>query len=171
MEAAASFSANPKLPLRRISTKPSYHNTTKLITIRKHALILNAKKGDVEEGEHHQSLDEKRIVLRINIKKMKVLQAIKNQDHHEKARKSSSSSSESESNLLLNNYQEEVFEAIGLLRSYFMKSKPSVAFGVLVLVAMSTVPLSSSHAVFLENLLKLVKGLLTGFHVCIDIDF
>ncbi|KAI3462583.1 hypothetical protein Pfo_019246 [Paulownia fortunei] len=158
MEATLS-SPIPRLPVTRFQTKPCYHKRNGLLTIRK--LLVNAKQGGESEGE---SVNENPIVLRLRIKKLKVLEANKNQDQ---ARLPSSDWNEWERKLFTH-YHEDVFEAMELLQSYFMKTRPSVALGVLALVAMS-VPLSQSD--FLGNALKVAKGLLAGCHVCIDIDF
>ncbi|CAI9766907.1 unnamed protein product [Fraxinus pennsylvanica] len=100
-------------------------------------------------------------VLRLHIKKMKVLESRRTSQNP------SSDWMEWEKRIFTR-YHEDVCEAMALLQTYLMNTRPSVALGVLALVAMS-VSLSSSTA--MVNVLKIAKGLLEGCHVCIDIDF
>lgn len=165
----ASLSANPKLvPLRRITKKPaSSHNQNRLIATRRRA-VIKSKQGHLISHEEGESVDENPVILKIDLKKMKfLLEASKNQDDQERILPSSSDLIEWERKLL-NDYQVDVFEVIELLLSSLMSTRPSLALGVLAMMAMS-VPFTES--VFLENLFKVAKRLLGGSHVCIDFDF
>ncbi|GFP78818.1 hypothetical protein PHJA_000025300 [Phtheirospermum japonicum] len=102
----------------------------------------------------------------MRIKKMKSIEARKDQDHHTKL--PSPDRNERETKLVSRYHIEDVFEVIELLQSYFAKTRPGVALGVLTLLAMS-LPFSQSH--ILAHALKVAKVLLGGGHVCIDIDF
>ncbi|KAL2531638.1 hypothetical protein Adt_04989 [Abeliophyllum distichum] len=144
----------PRLPHRPFLIKPSYNLRHGIIT-----KVVNAKKGD-NEGES-SSVDENMSVLRLHIKKMKMLESSRT------SQQPSSDWMEWEKKIFTR-YHEDVCEVMALLQSYLMNTRPSVALGVLALVAMS-VPLSSSVA--MVNVLKIAKGLLEGCHVCIDIDF
>ncbi|KAL3813295.1 hypothetical protein ACJIZ3_014563 [Penstemon smallii] len=134
-----------------------YTNTRNAFT-NKRLIVVNAKR-DEQEGK---PIDDNMIVLKMRMKKMKVLDTKSNEgaqpisDWKEWEKK------------LFTHYHEDVCEAIELLRSYLMNTRPSLAIGIMALVAMS-VPFSSS--VVMVNALKVAKGLLDGCHVCIDIDF
>ncbi|KAI3451809.1 hypothetical protein Pfo_008474 [Paulownia fortunei] len=156
MEATAFLPATPRLPHRRFPRiNPSSHRRNGLIIKR---VAINAQQGE-SEGK---SIDENMIILRMRIKKMKVLETSSNEgappsaDWKEWEKK------------LFTRYHEGVCDSMELLQSYFMNTRPSVALGMLALVAMS-VPFSTSVA--MVNALKVAKGLLAGCHVCIDIDF
>ncbi|KAL2551873.1 hypothetical protein Fot_05492 [Forsythia ovata] len=150
----ATLLSRPRLPHRPFLIKPSYNLRHGIIT-----KVVNAKKGD-NEGES-SPVDENMSVLRLHIKKMKMLESSRT------SQKPSSDWMEWEKKIFTR-YHEDVCEVVALLQSYLMNTRPSVALGVLALVAMS-VPLSSSVA--MVNILKIAKGLLEGCHVCIDIDF
>ncbi|KAI3453100.1 hypothetical protein Pfo_009763 [Paulownia fortunei] len=59
-------------------------------------------------------------------------------------------------------YDSIIRDAMGLLQSYLMESRPSVAFGMIALITLS-VPTSTAVAMF--NLLELTKGVLSGIHL------
>ncbi|KAL2499475.1 hypothetical protein Adt_25030 [Abeliophyllum distichum] len=151
---ATNFLSCPTLPRKRVLViNPSRRNYG--ITIRK---VVNAKQGDNEA----KSVDENMIVLRMRIKKMKMLEA------------SSGSQEMPNSNWkewekkYCRHYLEDICEGVGLLQSFLMNTRPSLALGMLTLIAM-TVPLSTYVVLF--NALKVAKGLLAGSHLSIDIDF
>ncbi|KAL0343406.1 UNVERIFIED_CONTAM: hypothetical protein Sangu_1228000 [Sesamum angustifolium] len=156
MEATALLPATPRLPLRRFSAKHPSYNVT-----RRKGLIL-AQQGD------RQNVDENMIVLKMRIKKLKVSESSgRNQEGTAAAAAPSSDWKEWEKKLFTR-YHEGVCDSVELLQSFLMNTRPSVALGLLALVAMS-VPVSSS--VVVVNALKVARGLLAGCHVCIDIDF
>ncbi|CAA2996579.1 mediator of RNA polymerase II transcription subunit [Olea europaea subsp. europaea] len=145
----------PRLPHRPFLKKPSYSLRHGIVT----KVVVAAKKDDNEAKS--SPVDESMSVLRLHIKKMKVLESSRT------SQKPSSDWMEWEKRIFTR-YQEDVCEAMALLQTYLMNTRPSVALGVLALVAMS-IPLSSSRA--MVNVLKITKGLLEGCHVCIDIEF
>ncbi|KAG8384145.1 hypothetical protein BUALT_Bualt04G0087800 [Buddleja alternifolia] len=152
MEATNSLSANPVLPRRKIPRNPYYHKRNSLI-------IKNQGRN---EGK---STDENMVVLKMRIKKLKVSEKISSNQGAEAAPSKDWKDWEKK---IFTRYHESVFDSMELLQSYLMNTRPSLALGILTLVAMS-VPLSSS--VVMVNALKVARGLLAGCHVCIDIDF
>ncbi|KAL2241431.1 UNVERIFIED_CONTAM: hypothetical protein Sindi_0784300 [Sesamum indicum] len=151
MEATALLPATPRLPLRRFSAKhPSYNIT------RRKGLIL------AQQGDH----DENMIVLKMRIKKLKVSES--SRSTQEGTAVAPSSDWKEWEKKVFTRYHEGVCDSVELLQSFLMNTRPSVALGLLALVAMS-VPVSSS--VVVVNALKVARGLLAGCHVCIDIDF
>lgn len=121
---------------------------------------MNAQQGESER----KSVDENMIVLRMRIKKMKVIEGGGGNNDVV----APSSEWKEWERRVFTHYHEGVCDSVEMLQSYLMNTRPSVALGMLALIAMS-VPFSSS--VVLANALKLAKGLLAGCHVCIDIDF
>lgn len=107
------------------------------------------------DGEDHylgRSVDESMIVLRLRIKKMKMLER--------NDKEAPSNWMEWEKQYYAHNYDEDVCEAIGLLQSYLMSLRPSVALGMLALVAMSVL---ISSGVGLFHALVIVRGILSCF--------
>lgn len=132
----------------------------------KKRFFVCAKQGGDSE---RKSIDDKMIILRMRIKKMKVLEARTSGDKDQGiASQRPSSDWKDWEKKLFTHYHEDVCQGIELLQSYLMNTRPSVALGTLMLLAMS-VPLSSS--VVMGNVLKVARGLLAGCHVSIDIDF
>ncbi|CAA2953384.1 uncharacterized protein LOC111382764 [Olea europaea subsp. europaea] len=150
----ASLLCSPRLPHRPFLKKPSYNLRHGIIT-----KVLNTKKDDNEEKS--SPVDENISVLRLHIKKMKLLESTRS------IQKPSSDWMEWEKKIFTR-YHEDVCDTVALLQTYLMNTRPSVALGMIALVAIS-VPLSSSVA--MVNVLKIAKGLLEGCHVCIDIEF
>ncbi|CAA0817259.1 Unknown protein [Striga hermonthica] len=149
---AANFSpSNPRLPLK-------CNKRSGLITI-KRAIKVKAKQKD-DNNDPGKSVDDNMIVLTMRIKKVKVLESINNE-----AARPSSDWLERE-NKFFTRYHENICDSMEFLQSCLMNTKPSVAMGMLILVAMSF-----SSSVVMVNVLKMAKGLLAGCHVCIDIDF
>ncbi|XP_061338303.1 uncharacterized protein LOC133285145 [Gastrolobium bilobum] len=104
-----------------------------------------------EDKDHFgSSVDENMIVLRLRIKEMKML---------EKSEEAPSDWMELEKRFY-GHYDEDVFEAIGLLQSYLMSLRPSVALGMLVLVALSVL-ITSGMGLF--HAMKMAKILLYCF--------
>ncbi|KAL7141641.1 hypothetical protein ABFS83_08G067400 [Erythranthe nasuta] len=168
MDIATTFfpSKNPRLFSYKI--KPSYHHKRRLIN--NGFIIIKAKQGDDQESDHEKKsiIDESNmIVLKMRIKKMKILES-NNKNNNEGAAAAPSSDWNEWEKKLFTHYHEGVCDSMELLQTYLMNTRPSLALGALVLLAMS-VPFSSS--VVMVNALKVARGLLAGCHVCIDIDF
>ncbi|PIN08261.1 hypothetical protein CDL12_19180 [Handroanthus impetiginosus] len=152
-----SFSSPTSFLIPRLPQKPFPKNPSS----RSKLMIINAEKQD--DQSEGKSVDENMIVLKMRIKKLKALEtnntnqgSVQSSDWKEWEKK------------VFTRYHEGVCDTMELLQAYLMNTRPSVALGILALVAMS-VPLSSS--VVMANVLKVAKGLLAGCHVCIDIDF
>ncbi|XP_075475614.1 uncharacterized protein LOC142506804 [Primulina tabacum] len=156
------ISSSLKLPhkLQSLFFYPSNQRTKRLV-LKKSVSAKQYENEDNDAGK--SSVDENMIVLRMRIKKMKALEVASK----ERVTPSSEDSKEWEKKLFALGH-ENVYETTENLQSYLMKTKPSVALGMLALFVMC-VPLSSPFAV--DNVLKVVKGLLAGCHVCIDIHF
>ncbi|KAL8472676.1 hypothetical protein ACS0TY_029120 [Phlomoides rotata] len=133
--------------------------------IRRNGLTLLKRVSIVNAHQDGSEVDENMIVLRMRIKKIKVLES--GGGGGEGAAPPSSDWSEWEKKVFTH-YHEGVFDYMEMLQGCLMNTRPSVALGMMTLIAMS-LPLSSS--VVMMNVLKLAKGLLAGCHVCIDIDF
>lgn len=95
-----------------------------------------------------RSVDESMIVLRLRIKEMK---------KHDREAPSDWMDWEKQ---YYAHYDEDVCEAIGLLQSYLMSLRPSVALGMLTLVAMSVL---ISSGVGLFHALVIARSLLSCF--------
>ncbi|KAL7101667.1 hypothetical protein ACP275_08G068900 [Erythranthe tilingii] len=167
MDIATTFfpSKNPRLFSYKIN--PSYYHKRRLIN--NGFIIIKAKQGDDQDSDYERKsiVDENNmIVLKMRIKKMKILES-NNKNNNEGAAAPSSDWNEWEKKLFTH-YHEGVCDSMELLQSYLMNTRPSLALGALVLLAMSF-PFSSS--VVMVNALKVARGLLAGCHVCIDIDF
>ncbi|KZV52975.1 hypothetical protein F511_31908 [Dorcoceras hygrometricum] len=150
-----------KLPHKQpLSFHPSNRRTKRLVLKK----FVHAKLGGSEDKDAGKSsVDGNMIILQMRIKKLKALETAS------KERVASSSSDPEEwEKKSFTTHHENVYEILEVLRSYMLKTKPSVALGMLALFAMS-VTLSSPVAV--DNVLKVLKGLLSGCHVCIDIHF
>lgn len=61
------------------------------------------------------------------------------------------------------NYNSSICEAMGLLQSLLMNTRPSLALGMVVLVALSV---STSTFVVLFHLVEFTKRVLAGVHIC-----
>ncbi|KAL3526995.1 hypothetical protein ACH5RR_011651 [Cinchona calisaya] len=156
MEFATSSSSFLKLPAMPslMINNPS--------TRRKHGLlarkvfIVKARKD--HDNVHHggKLVDESMIVLRMRIKEMKMLES----GHDDQL---PSNWMEWEKKYYFAHYNEDVCEAIGLLQTYLMKTRPSLALGTLAILALS-VPIST--CLVLLNFAELVKGLVlvSGIH-------
>ncbi|KAG6392585.1 hypothetical protein SASPL_146809 [Salvia splendens] len=148
--------ANPKLPQKRISTVRNG------VVLKRFA--IKAQQG----GGEGNSVDENMIVLRMRIKKMKVIESVGGGEGEGEEGVVAAPEWKEWEKRVFTHYHEGVLDTVGLLQSYLMNTRPSVALGMLALIAM-TVPFSTS--VVVSNALKVAKGLLAGSHVCIDIDF
>ncbi|KAI4346955.1 hypothetical protein L6164_007814 [Bauhinia variegata] len=97
-----------------------------------------------------RSVDESMIVLRLRIREMKMMEM--NQELPSDWMKWEKQ--------YFAHYHEDVFEAVGLLQSYLMSVRPSVAFGMVALLALS-VPMSSGMV--LIQVLEMAKRILPCF--------
>ncbi|CAI9758425.1 unnamed protein product [Fraxinus pennsylvanica] len=160
---ATTFLACPTLHRKRaLSIHPSqYQRRNYGITITK---VVSEKKGD-DKGK---SVDKNMIFLRMRIKKIKMLEGSSSSPDMPKSKEMPNSNWKEWEKKYCRHYQRDICEGVGLLQSYLMNTRPSVALGMLTLIALS-VPLSTS--VVLINVLKVANGLLAGSHVSIDIDF
>ncbi|KAL1536968.1 hypothetical protein AAHA92_29535 [Salvia divinorum] len=156
MAATTFFSANPKLPQKRICTMRNGAVSKRF--------AIKAQQG----GGDGKSVDENMIVLRMRIKKMKVIEGVGGGGEGEGEEGVALPEWKEWEKRVFTHYHEGVLDTVGLLQSYLMNTRPSVALGMVALIAM-TVPFSTS--VVVANALKVAKGLLAGSHVCIDIDF
>ncbi|KAL3525503.1 hypothetical protein ACH5RR_013875 [Cinchona calisaya] len=154
MELATSFSNHLNLHAARpsLTTKHSSCKKHGLVT-RKVAVVIKARKDD---HVHHEGkiVDENMIVLRMRIKQMKMLES-GNHDHNQPP----SNWMEWEKKYYATHYNEDVFEAVGLLQRCLMNTRPSLALGMSAILALS-LPISTFH--LLLNFVELVKGF-TGF--------
>lgn len=129
---------------------------------------MKAQQGGEGERESSVDHDENMIVLRMRIKKMKVIEGKKMKVIEGDDDDVAAAEWKEWERRVFTHYHEGVCESVEMLQSYLMNTRPSVALGVLALIAIS-LPFSSS--VVLANALNLAKALLAGSHVCIDIDF
>ena len=97
-------------------------------------------------------VDEDMIVLRMRIREMKMLETSESppSDWKEWEKR------------YYDHYNEDVCEAVGLLQSYLMNIRPSLALGFLALIALS-VPIST--AVVILHAIGMARGILSGVHL------
>ncbi|XP_020220123.1 uncharacterized protein LOC109803068 [Cajanus cajan] len=120
---------------------------------RRRGHIVRASNGRDNHVGKGKLVDENMIVLRLRIKEMKML---------EMNREAPSNWMDWEKQCY-DHYDEDVCNAIGLLQSYLMGVRPSVALGMLTLVALS-VPISSTTLLFCA--LQMGKSFLSSFGLC-----
>ncbi|CAN4083148.1 unnamed protein product [Withania somnifera] len=112
--------------------------------------VVNARFDQHNRGGSSKIVDENMIVLRMRIKEMKVLETGK---------------SGAPSNWMgwekeyFEHYNEDVYEAIGLLQMYLMETRPALALGMLGLICLS-VPFSTYSLVL--QVMEMAKFI---FHV------
>ncbi|KAK4426586.1 hypothetical protein Salat_1427200 [Sesamum alatum] len=159
---ATLLSGSLRLPINRrlSSTNPSCH--------RRNTLLVHAKQGESHrEGE---SVDENLFVLSIRIKKRKTVEAVDVSHDHDQARRVPCG--EGERKLSVDCHDRAVVEAVELLKSCFVSAaRPSVVVGVIALAVLSVVPLTTTNHDVVANVVRVVKTLLAGCHVGVDIDF
>ncbi|KAG6394340.1 hypothetical protein SASPL_144924 [Salvia splendens] len=102
-------------------------------------------------GEEGKSVDENMIVLRMRIKKMKVIESVGGGEGEGEEGVVAAPEWKEWEKRVFTHYHEGVLDTVGLLQSYLMNTRPSVALGMLALIAM-TVPFSTS--VVVANALK-----------------
>ena len=97
-------------------------------------------------------VDEDMIVLRMRIREMKMLETSESppSDWMEWEKR------------YYDHYNEDVCEAVGLLQSYLMNIRPSLALGFLALIALS-VPISTAEVIL--HAIGMARGILSGVHL------
>ncbi|KAK7272997.1 hypothetical protein RIF29_14043 [Crotalaria pallida] len=132
----------------KLSWRPISKNITTKRAQRCMVVRMRWENGD---GDHHveRSVDESMIVLRLRIKEMKMLEM--------NSKEAPCDWMEWEKQYYAH-YDEDVCEAMGLLQSYLMSLRPSVALGMLALVALS-VMISSGVGLFCT--LEIARSLLS----------
>jgi len=139
MEASSYLSScGPTIP-KGLHSRRKGHNIT----------VVRASYGRDQEGK---LVDESMIVLRLRIKKMKTL---------EMNREAPAQWMDWEKQYY--DCYDDVCNAIGLLQSYLMETRPSVALGLATLVALS-VPISSATLLFCA--LAMGKSIFSSFGLC-----
>lgn len=122
---------------------PAKPYTQRRITTSKNKLAVSSMKESDSQDYEGKLVDESLIILRMRIKEVKMME-----------KKSSSQGTPAPSNWMewekqyyCKHYHEDVCEGIGWLQMYLMNTRPSLALGVLALVAFS-VPMSASLITF-----------------------
>nr|XP_027078711.1 uncharacterized protein LOC113701982 [Coffea arabica] len=152
MAVAASSSNYLKLPPRPSLTKNHFSCTIHGGLTRN--VVVKARKDDHHAHYGGKLVDENMIVLRMRIKKMKTLESGHDQPP--------SNWMGWEKKYFASHYNEDVLEAVGVLQSCLMNARPSMALGMLAILALS---LPISTYVLLVNFVELARGLLdSGFH-------
>ncbi|CAI9110613.1 OLC1v1010669C1 [Oldenlandia corymbosa var. corymbosa] len=145
----------PKLPSKRslmFANPPSFLRQG--ASTRKY--VVKAKKDDHDQ-HGGKIVDDNMIILRMRIKEMKMMESDSSNDHHQPPL----DWMEWEKKYFTTYYNEDIVEGIGLLQSYLMNTRPSLALGMLALLALS-VPISASFLIV--EVMDLVKSLASGFH-------
>ncbi|KAK7340906.1 hypothetical protein VNO77_21623 [Canavalia gladiata] len=129
-------------------SKHSWRQVSKNLTTHRHVGMVRTrcKVGD-HKDDWGRSVDESMIVLRLRIKKMKMLEANEEApcDWMEWEKQ------------YYAHYDQHISEAIGLLQSYLMDLRPSLALGMLLFVVLSVLICSG---VGLFHALEIAKNLL-----------
>ncbi|KAL0424662.1 UNVERIFIED_CONTAM: hypothetical protein Sradi_1001000 [Sesamum radiatum] len=100
-----------------------------------------------EKGRHdHKLVDENMIVLKMRIQEIKR----KEEELSQAVRTSNSSWMEWEKQWCKNEYESDVYEAVGFLQIMLMNTRPSLVLGLLALLMFTT---STSLALVLRSLL------------------
>ncbi|XP_014496921.1 uncharacterized protein LOC106758516 [Vigna radiata var. radiata] len=141
MEASSYLSScRPTLPKRLRQSRRKGHNIR----------VVRASCGRNEEGK---MVDENMIVLRLRIKKMEML---------EMNREAPAEWMDWEKQYY-DQYDEDVCNAIGLLQSFLMETRPSFALGMVTLIAFS-LPISSATLLF--SAFQIGKTMFSSFGLC-----
>ncbi|KAB1211264.1 hypothetical protein CJ030_MR6G021546 [Morella rubra] len=144
MQATNYLSSSTTLPRGPISLSPSRGRNPR-------GLIVNASRERNGRDYGGRLVDENMIVLRVRLRELKML---------ETSQKPPSNWMQWEKQYYTH-YGEDVCQAIGLLQSYLMGIRPSLALGMAALVTMS-VPLSAGVVLF--NVIEMAKAILAGSH-------
>ncbi|XP_027367252.1 uncharacterized protein LOC113873355 [Abrus precatorius] len=148
MQSTSLINPSPILLYQFSSTKPC-SNSRKLGSF---APIMASIKGSADQNFSGRLVDESMIVLRKRIHEMNMI---------ERNYEPPSDWMDWEKRYYTN-YDSVICEAMGVLQTQLMNTRPSLALGAMALVAMS-VP--TSTAVVLFHLVELSKTLLSGFHL------
>nr|XP_009792579.1 PREDICTED: uncharacterized protein LOC104239600 [Nicotiana sylvestris]XP_016504056.1 PREDICTED: uncharacterized protein LOC107822077 [Nicotiana tabacum] len=145
MASSTSILSIPSLPSKLFSQRRSIHTRIMTLAMKREANDQNDYNGG--------NVDENMIILRKRIQEMKMIE--KNyeppaewMDWEKK---------------IYGNYNSSICEAMGLLQSLLMNTRPSLALGMVVLVALSV---STSTFVVLFHLVEFTKRVLAGVHIC-----
>lgn len=130
---------SPRLTGREVITKGS-------TSTRKKMKIVNKRKDD--NRSNFNLVDQNMIVLRVRIKEMKMLETGAGGEET-----TPSNWTEWEKKYFVH-YDEDVCEAIGQLQLFLMNTRPTLAVGLVALIATS-VPLSTSFLIF--NVIEILK--------------
>ncbi|KAK9277714.1 hypothetical protein L1049_007261 [Liquidambar formosana] len=151
MEAAFFFAS--ALPPRPSSSKLPHRKMAFDIQKRRHALVLASKRDASSRDYDGKLVDENMIVLRKRIHEMTMV---------ERNDEPPSNWMEWEKQYYAS-YDSDVCEAMGILQSRLMNTRPSLALGMVALITLS-VPTSTAVIVF--HLMELAKGVLAaGIHL------
>ncbi|KAK9277470.1 hypothetical protein L1049_007014 [Liquidambar formosana] len=152
MEAASLYTS--ALLRSPFSTNSSHHKMGFIMRKRRPTVVITASKRDAYGRDYHSNLvDESMIVLRKRIHEMEMVER-----NHEPPR----DWMEWERRYY-SNYDSDICEAVGFLQSQLMNVRPSLALGMMALIALS-VPTSTAVIVF--HLVELAKGIsFAGLHL------
>ncbi|XP_043694654.1 uncharacterized protein LOC122645412 [Telopea speciosissima] len=116
--------------------------------------VFVARKDGYDRDFDGRRVDENMIVLRMRIQDMKI-KADQRKDepplHWMEWEKR-----------YYHDYDSDIFEAIGLLQTQLMKTRPSLVFGMVALLAL-TVP--TSMLITAYHLMQILKGIICGIHL------
>ncbi|KAJ9682765.1 hypothetical protein PVL29_018647 [Vitis rotundifolia] len=111
--------------------------------------VVAASRGPGDRDYRGKLVDENMIVLRMRIREVKMLETSK----------SPPSNWMEWEKRYYDHYNEDVCQAVGLLQSYLMNIRPSLALGFLGLISLS-VPMSTVMG--MVQAIEMAKGLLSG---------
>ncbi|XP_059639761.1 uncharacterized protein LOC132282156 [Cornus florida] len=145
---ATSFIPRPMLSGRLFPPKSPCRR--RLVPVTKKTIIASVRKSGHDYGG--RPVDENMIILRMRIREAKMLEqgsSIRRLRIGWSGRNAT----------YYAHYNEDVCEAVGLLQSFFMDTRPCLAFGMAAL----SVTLSTSGVLF--YVIRIAKRLLCGFHL------
>ncbi|XP_059639760.1 uncharacterized protein LOC132282155 [Cornus florida] len=145
---ATSFTPRPTLPLRWSPAKLRCRRT--LVPVTKKPIIASVRRSGHDYGG--RPVDENMIILRMRIREAKMLEDIRSPPENWMEWEKRYSA----------HYNEDVCEAVGLLQSFLMDTRPCLAFGMAALILLS---LTLSTSGFLLYVIHIAKRLLSGFHL------
>ncbi|KAF8390032.1 hypothetical protein HHK36_024553 [Tetracentron sinense] len=146
---------SPLLPPRPFSGK-SLHRKTAMQRQHRRGMssrVFVARKDSHDQNYGGKLVDENMIVLRKRIHEMKMI---------ERNDEAPLDWMEWEKQYYTN-YDSDICEAMGLLQSLLMNTRPSLALGMVALITLS-VPASMVMVLF--NLMEIGKWILSGIHLC-----
>ncbi|KAK1357463.1 By genscan and genefinder [Heracleum sosnowskyi] len=122
---------------------PAKALTRRRATASKNKLAVSSMKESDSQDYEGKLVDESLIILRMRIKEVKMMEKSSSCP----GTPETSNWMEWEKQYYCKHYHEDVCEGIGWLQMYLMNTRPSLALGVLALVALS-VPMSTSMITF-----------------------